>query len=55
MTRLARVAVSDNASYAMGWVIQSTPNGTIVWHNGGTTGFGAYVGFVPDRNAASSC
>ena len=34
----------------MGWVIQSTPNGRIVWHNGGTTAFGAYIGTAPDKD-----
>jgi uncharacterized protein DUF3471 len=28
-----------------------TPNGSIVWHNGGTSSFGAFIGLVPDRNA----
>ena len=49
-TRTPKVALSDKASYALGWVIQQTPNGNIVWHNGGTAAFGAYVGMVPDRN-----
>lgn len=48
-TRMARVAMSDKAAYAMGWVNLSTPNGTIIWHNGGTPSFGAYVGLLPDR------
>ena len=26
-----------------------TPNGNIVWHNGGTTSFGAYVGLQRDK------
>jgi CubicO group peptidase (beta-lactamase class C family) len=50
VTRTPKVAMSDRLSYALGWVIQQTPNGTIVWHNGGTTSFGAYIGFVPDKN-----
>ncbi len=49
-TRTPKVAMSDKVSYALGWAIQQTPNGNIVWHNGGTNGFGAYVGMVPDRN-----
>ena len=47
--RTPKVAVSDNAFYALGWIIQQTPNGNIVWHNGGTTGFGAYVGLLLDK------
>jgi CubicO group peptidase (beta-lactamase class C family) len=49
-TRTPKVALSDKVSYALGWVIQQTPNGNIVWHNGGTAAFGAYVGMVPDKN-----
>jgi CubicO group peptidase (beta-lactamase class C family) len=49
-TRTPKVALSDKASYALGWVIQQTPNGNIVWHNGGTAAFGAFVGMVPDKN-----
>jgi len=49
-TRTPKVALSDKASYALGWVIQQTPNGNIVWHNGGTAAFGAYVGMVLDKN-----
>ncbi len=49
-TRTPKVALSDKVSYALGWVIQQTPEGNIVWHNGGTAAFGAYVGMVPDRN-----
>ena len=50
VTKIPRVGMSDNVSYAMGWVIQITPNGRIVWHNGGTTAFGAYVGTAPDKD-----
>ena len=50
VTRTPKVALSDKASYALGWVIQQTPHANIVWHNGGTAAFGAYVGMVPDKN-----
>jgi CubicO group peptidase (beta-lactamase class C family) len=49
-TRTPKVGISDKVSYALGWIIQQTPNGTIVWHNGGTNSFGAYIGIVPDRD-----
>lgn len=49
-THTPKVAISDTRSYALGWLIQQTPNGAIVWHNGGTTAFGAFVGFAPDKN-----
>jgi hypothetical protein len=47
--RTPKVAVSDKAFYALGWLIQQTPNGNIVWHNGGTNGFGAHVGLLLDK------
>ncbi len=50
VTRTPKVAVSEKASYALGWVVALTPNGTIVWHNGGTSGFGAFVGLELDRH-----
>jgi CubicO group peptidase (beta-lactamase class C family) len=49
-TRTPKVAITDKVSYAFGWVLQQTPNGNIVWHNGGTNSFGAFVGMVPDKN-----
>lgn len=49
-TKSARVPLTDKLSYAMGWVVQLTPNGQIVWHNGGTTAFGAFIGTVRDHD-----
>jgi CubicO group peptidase (beta-lactamase class C family) len=49
VTRMPRVALSDKLAYAMGWVVAATPNGTMVWHNGGTPSFGAYVGLAVDK------
>ncbi len=48
VTRIPRVGIAPTAAYAMGWVVQSTPNGRVVWHNGGTSAFGAYIGTLPD-------
>jgi CubicO group peptidase (beta-lactamase class C family) len=48
-TRIVKVGISDHVAYAMGWLVQQTPNGAVVWHNGGTTTFGALVAFQPDR------
>ena len=50
VTRSARVGVNDKAFYAMGWVVSLTPNGNVVWHNGGTYGFGAYIGMLLDQD-----
>jgi len=52
VTRTPKVAVNERSAYALGWVVTLTPNGNIVWHNGGTTGFGAYVGLEPDKGFA---
>ncbi len=51
-THTPKVALNDKLSYAMGWVVEQTPNGNIVWHNGGTTAFGAFVGLQLDRKVA---
>jgi CubicO group peptidase (beta-lactamase class C family) len=51
-TRLARVGMSEHTAYAYGWAVTQTANGTIVWHNGGTTAFGAFVGLLLDHNLA---
>ena len=50
VTKTARVGLNDKLAYAMGWVLQSTPNGTITWHNGGTPSFGAYIGTALDHD-----
>jgi CubicO group peptidase (beta-lactamase class C family) len=50
ITRLPRIAINGSASYASGWLVQQTRNGTMVWHNGGTFNFGAYVGLLPEKN-----
>jgi CubicO group peptidase (beta-lactamase class C family) len=50
VTHTPKVAMSDKVSYAMGWVVQQTPNGVIVWHNGGTPSFGSYFGFVAEKH-----
>jgi hypothetical protein len=54
VTHTPKVALSDKAAYAMGWVVQQTPNGTIVWHNGGTSAFGSYSRIAPTSMSASS-
>ena len=54
VTRMARVALSDRLSYAMGWYISQTANGTIVWHDGDALSFGSFVGLAPTEMSASS-
>jgi CubicO group peptidase (beta-lactamase class C family) len=48
-THTPKIAIDDKVSYALGWIVQQTPNGNIVWHNGGTSGFGAMVILQLDR------
>lgn len=48
-TRMPKVAMTDKLVYAFGWVVAQTPNANVVWHNGGTMAFGAYVGLQLDR------
>jgi CubicO group peptidase (beta-lactamase class C family) len=50
VTRTARVAMSDKMVYANGWIVTQTPNGNIVWHNGGTDGFGAMIAVSLDKD-----
>jgi hypothetical protein len=40
--------IGGTATYALGWIINATPNGRIIRHNGGTSGFGA-LNWVPAR------
>jgi hypothetical protein len=51
-TRTPKVAITDKASYALGWAVAQTPNGSIVAHDGGTAGFGAQIGLLLDRDVA---
>ena len=48
-THMPKVAASATVSYALGWIVQQTPNGAVVWHNGGVAGFGAMVLLQLDR------
>ncbi len=50
VTRTPKVGINDKMAYALGWVITQTPNGSVVWHDGGTNGFGAYVGVQVDKH-----
>jgi CubicO group peptidase (beta-lactamase class C family) len=50
LTHQPRIAINNQISYASGWVDQATENGNIIWHNGGTSSFGAYVGLSPAKH-----
>ncbi|MGH7096493.1 MAG: serine hydrolase domain-containing protein [Stellaceae bacterium] len=53
VTRTAKVSISEAVAYAMGWIVIDTPNGRAVWHNGGTDGFGAQIGFLPHKGVGT--
>lgn len=53
LTRTPKVSISESTAYAMGWVVIDTPNGRAVWHNGGTSGFGAHIGFLPHKGVGA--
>jgi CubicO group peptidase (beta-lactamase class C family) len=53
-TRIPKVAIDERMSYAMGWIVGQTPNGSIVFHNGDTLSFGAFVGRCPAGMSGSS-
>ncbi len=47
-THAARTRTSSPAmSVGLGWHIRNAPSGPIVWHNGGTGGYRAFMGFDP--------
>ncbi|MHB1327884.1 MAG: serine hydrolase domain-containing protein [Gemmatimonadales bacterium] len=47
-THAARTKTSSPAmSVGLGWHIRNAPSGPIVWHNGGTGGYRAFMGFDP--------
>jgi CubicO group peptidase (beta-lactamase class C family) len=47
-TRTPKVAISDHQFYALGWLIQQTPRGNMVWHNGDALSSGSFIGLLRD-------
>ena len=41
-----------HAAYTQGWMLTELSRTDVVWHNGGTSGICAFVGFSPDQDAA---
>ncbi|MCP4663686.1 MAG: beta-lactamase family protein [bacterium] len=41
--------MSDRLAYGMGWVVDTSSQPTIVWHNGATPDFYSYLALVPDE------
>jgi hypothetical protein len=48
--RRPKVAVDDHPDYGMAWMLTRTRNGEIVWHDGATYSFGAFLGLLPERD-----
>jgi CubicO group peptidase (beta-lactamase class C family) len=48
--RRPKVAVDDHTAYGMAWMLTRTRNGDIVWHDGATYSFGAFLGLLPERD-----
>jgi CubicO group peptidase (beta-lactamase class C family) len=48
MTRERRVERGDGGYVGLGWHIDDTEAGPLIWHNGQTGGFHSYVAFDPD-------
>ena len=38
-----------NMTIGLNWLIQRTPGGTVIWHNGGTGGYRTFAGIDPSR------
>lgn len=55
--RAIRVATEERgdlgaATIGLGWITSTPPNGRpFIWHNGGTGGYRAFIGFTADRKA----
>ena len=52
-TRMAKFSISEAVAYAMGWIVLDTPYGRVVYHNDGTNGFGARIGFLPHKGVGT--
>lgn len=52
-THTGAIAITPNASYAMGWLVGTDPDGnTVLIHDGGTAGFTSYLLLVPNTGFA---
>ncbi len=45
----ARYPAGSAMQVALGWLVRSTDDGPVHWHNGGTAGFGSFIGFDLER------
>ena len=45
----ARYPAGPGMQVGLGWFVRSTDDGPVHWHNGGTAGFGSFIGFDLER------
>jgi serine-type D-Ala-D-Ala carboxypeptidase/endopeptidase len=45
MVHTPRAAAGPGREVGLGWIVSQADRGARHWHNGGTSGFGAFVGF----------
>ena len=45
LTHAPRGPAGKNRLVGLGWLISPTDTGHVHWHNGGTSGFGSFIGF----------
>jgi CubicO group peptidase (beta-lactamase class C family) len=51
---VSSIRTIDSRPAALGWMVASSPEGQVYWHNGGTAGFGSFVGFCPSAQRAAA-
>ena len=45
----ARYPSGPGMQVGLGWFVRGTDEGPVHWHNGGTAGFGSFIGFDLER------
>jgi len=48
-----RNSFSENMDIGLNWIVTTAVDGNVIWHNGGTGGYHAFVGFDPDRGVGA--
>jgi CubicO group peptidase (beta-lactamase class C family) len=50
----ARLPAGPGMEVALGWLVRGTDQGPVHWHNGGTAGFGSFIGLdLPRRTGVA--
>jgi len=48
-----REGINKRLAVALNWHVQNVGDETVLWHNGGTAGFRAFIGFDPDKGVGA--